>query len=160
MAEASASDFVTHLFHSVLHLLLILQWVKWEMHYWHSFMCQTRGSVYSGNLFVFTKIIYIYIYIHCTYHSPYQDITGRVWYLWCCSTKINNNKTSLLVINPGNTPWCRFILLMDDGRAYSGGKLEVFSINFFGLCLLAGRWHGQLVLLPVGKSEPESCNGQ
>ena len=61
--------------------------------------------------------------------------------------------------SPGN-PWCAFILLMDDGREDSGGKLEVDSIYYFGSCVLAGRWHGQLVLLPVGEAEPEPWNGQ
>lgn len=49
---------------------------------------------------------------------------------------------------------------MDGGRADSGGKLEVDSIYYFGPCVLAGRWHGQFVLLPVEEPEPEPWNGQ
>lgn len=49
---------------------------------------------------------------------------------------------------------------MDDGREHPGGKLEVDSIYYFGSCVLAGRWHGQLVLLPIGDAEPEPWNEQ
>lgn len=38
---------------------------------------------------------------------------------------------------PG-TPWCRFALLMDDGRANSGGNLEVDSVFYCGSGVLAG----------------------
>lgn len=50
--------------------------------------------------------------------------------------------------SPG-TPWCESILLMDVCGEDSGGNLEVDFIYYFGACVLAGRWHGQLVLLPV-----------
>lgn len=49
---------------------------------------------------------------------------------------------------------------MDDGTADSGGKLEVDSSYYFDPYVLAGRWHGQLVLLHVGEPEPEPWNGQ
>lgn len=55
--------------------------------------------------------------------------------------------------------WMHFFL-MDDGSEDSGGKLDVDSIYYFGFCILAGRWHGQLVLLLVGEVEPEPWNDQ
>jgi len=49
---------------------------------------------------------------------------------------------------------------MDDVRENSGGKLEVGSIYYFGPCVLAGCWHGQLLLLSAGEAEPEPWNGE
>lgn len=47
---------------------------------------------------------------------------------------------------------------MDDSREDSGGKLEVDAIHYFGFCVLAGCWLGQLELLSAEKVEPAPCN--
>lgn len=49
---------------------------------------------------------------------------------------------------------------MDGGEVCSGGKLEALSIYYFGAGLLAARWRGHSLLLPVEEAEPEPRNGQ
>lgn len=50
--------------------------------------------------------------------------------------------------------------MMDESRKDSGGKLEVESVYYLDLCVVAGFWHGQLLLPSTARAEPESWNGE